>query len=184
MTDRLPDRMRWCLRVFTRTASFVIRQVLPKGFYRRAQSHWKIIRTNRYLTKLLGSEFSRSRRLLEIDITYACNLNCFNCNRSCEQAPTGQHMSLRQIQSSVDEWMRERKTWDRIRILGGEPTTHKQFCEIIELLRSYRRDCSPETVIEVTTNGHGERVNDAIRRIPPDVNVNNTAKQSEVQPGF
>jgi len=93
-------------------------------------------------------------------------------------------MSLQQIQSFVDEWIWEGKVWDRIRILGGEPTIHRHFFEIIELLRSYRRAYAPGTVIEVATNGYGERVNDAIRKLPPDVNVSNTAKQSNVQREF
>ena len=51
----------------------------------------------------IGPRYRRSRTRVELDITWACNLRCFNCNRSCEQAPTGESMTLDQIRRFVDE---------------------------------------------------------------------------------
>ena len=169
---------------FVRLVGRATARVVPESMNVAIQSRWRVLRTRKSLTILLGPEFSRSPRLLEIDITYACNLNCFNCNRSCEQAPTGEHLSLEQIAGFVDEWVRKEKVWDRVRLLGGEPTLHKHFFEILDVIRGYRDHHSPDTVIEVTTNGHGDKVNAAISRIPSDVVVINTAKASKVQPAF
>jgi Radical SAM superfamily len=184
MTRSVLDHVRDLCRGVIRSVGVVIRRTFPERLYGPVQARWRLLRTQKHVTKLLGPEFKRSRRFIEIDITYACNLNCYNCNRSCEQAPTGEHMSREQIQHFVDEWIGEKKVWDRIRILGGEPTIHKDFLEILEIFRSYRRTHAPGAIIEVVTNGYGEKVDAAIRSIPSDVQVNNTAKESKVQPQF
>lgn len=143
--------------------------------------YWRV---KKPVTRVFGPQHSRSRTLIEIDITYACNLRCFNCNRSCEQAPTGESMSVDQVERFVSECAASQVRWTRIRLLGGEPTLHKDFFEILSVLRVYRGRWSPETVIEVVTNGHGPKVEAAIARIPPDVEVRNTAKTTGVQPDF
>lgn len=177
-------RARRVARDVISAAGLVLGRMLPPSVYASTRGRWRVLRTHRHLTAVLGPEFSRNPRLLEIDITYACNLNCYNCNRSCEQAPTGEHMDLAQIQAHVDEWIKRGKSWERVRLLGGEPTLHKQFFEILDVIRAYRDQHSPSTAIEVTTNGHGDKVNAAIGKIPPDVIVNNTSKASKVQPEF
>ena len=47
---------------------------------------WRRIRIRRVVTAVLGPQYHRSRDLIEIDITYLCNLYCNNCNRSVTQA--------------------------------------------------------------------------------------------------
>lgn len=161
-----------------------VEPLLPQPLRHKLSAAEGRIRVSKAATAVLGPQYKRSRTLIEIDITYACNLNCFNCNRSCEQAPTGERMTVAQIQRFVDESVAAGSRWQRIRILGGEPTLHKQFFEILDVLRGYRDRHSPGTKIEVCTNGHGEKVNAVIARIPPDVAVNNTAKVSQEQESF
>jgi hypothetical protein len=141
-------------------------------------------RVKKPATKIFGPQYRRSRSYIEIDITYACNLNCFNCNRSCEQAPTGEHMSVAQIERFVADSREAGYRWKRIRVLGGEPTVHKDFFKILDVLRAYRNQDCPETVIEVITNGHGDKVQRAIAKIPDDVVINNTSKETKLQPHF
>src|SRR5262245_1701764 len=135
----------------------------------------KMLRISRLATWILGPRHRRHRRRIEIDITYACNLACFNCNRSCEQASTGDHMTREQIVRFVDESVARRIRWERIRLLGGEPTLHPDFFGIVETLRDYRARHSPATRIEVATNGYGEKVRGILARVPPDVAVIDTA---------
>src|SRR5262249_16382666 len=125
-------------------------------------------------TKLLGFEYNRALRRIEIDITYACNLTCANCDRSCGQAPTGERMTLEQIEFLVKESVTKGFKWERIRLLGGEPTLHPNFFGILDLLISYRDTFSHNTVIEITTNGYGPRVKSVLARVPPGVQINNT----------
>jgi hypothetical protein len=122
--------------------------------------------------------------LIEIDVTYACNLGCFNCNRSCEQAATGEHMSVRQIERFVAESVARGIRWERIRLLGGEPTLHPDIFAILDLLRAYRNEHSPATRLEIGTNGYGGKVRRVLALIPPDVTVIDTRKTGPVQPAF
>jgi hypothetical protein len=162
----------------------VFRLAFNHRLTRRAFNIYDRIRINRVATKLFGPQYQRSLRKIEIDITYACNMSCFNCNRSIQQAPTGEHMSMQQIEMFIHESKEKRIKWERIRLLGGEPTLHRHFFEILDLLRAYKREFSPDTRIEVTTNGHGKKVQQIIKQIPADIHINNTSKQSDIQPEF
>lgn len=135
-------------------------------------------------TWVFGPLFRRSRSLAELDITYLCNMHCFNCNRSCSQLPSRDRMSVGQVRRFIEESIVAGIHWKRIRVLGGEPTLHPDLAEIINMLLEYCRTCSPGTMIQVTTNGHGSRVNAALKRLPLHVNINNTAKLSDAQEGF
>lgn len=136
------------------------------------------------VTRVLGPQYIRSRDLLEIDITYACNLRCFNCSRSCEQAPGADHLTIGQVQRFIAESVAKDVKWRRIRLLGGEPTIHPQFLDIVALLRDWRVRHSPRTELEVCTNGHGARVRSVLSQLPRDVRIRNTQKVSPIQPDF
>jgi hypothetical protein len=175
-------------------------RTLPIGFYRRYVKPWLGTSLSRFVsnvfqqmvylrlspgvTKIAGLEFPRSRDLAEIDITYLCNLNCFNCNRSCEQQPTTEHMSLGQIRYFLEESRARGHKWKRLRIVGGEPTVHPRFMEVLDLILDYRKRYFPDMKIELTTNGYGAYVNRMIEKIPAEVDVTNNAKVSQVQSYF
>jgi len=144
----------------------------------------KLLRISRLATALVGPRHRRHRRRIEIDVTWACNLNCYNCNRSCEQAPTTERMTLEQIRRFVADSVARGIRWERIRLLGGEPTLHPDLFEIIDALRVYRDVHSRDTQLEVATYGHGPRVRAVLARLPSDVTVIDTAKRSLVQPHF
>ncbi len=135
------------------------------------------------MTALLGPQYRRSRDRIEIDITYACNLHCLNCNRSVTQAPESMHMSVAMIRDFVNQSLARRKRWRRIRVLGGEPTVHPQFEEIIGELLRYR-EAVPDCLVEVVSNGHGSQVEERLARLPTSVWVENSRKTSRIQPDF
>lgn len=155
---------------------------LARGWY-AIRAAWRRFRVSRWVTNLLGPQYRRSRSLLELDITYACNLHCYNCNRSVRQAPEALHLPVAKLRGWIQEWMARGKRWRRIRVLGGEPTLHPQFREIMAELLRYRT-WSPQTLIEVVTNGHGAEVEARLKELPGDVWVENSRKQSIVQPHF
>ncbi len=104
---------------------------------------------------------------IEIDITYECNLKCINCNRSSTQAPIKGGMSLEQIETFVLESIELNKKWKLINLLGGEPSIHKAFLEIVNLiLNEYIVKHSPETILQVTSNGFGELVQERLSKLP------------------
>lgn len=168
-----------------------VRRHLPSGIRRgiRRRRAWLMSvygkwRIRRSVTRIFGTQFRRSRDRLELDLTYACNLHCFNCNRSCEQAKDNGHMSVGQIRHFLAESRERQQRWRMIRVIGGEPTIHPQFLEIVDLLVAYKKSYSPGTRIVVCTNGHGDRVQRALSMLPSEVVIENTAKQSHIQPDF
>ena len=132
---------------------------------------------------MLGPQYRRSRDLIEIDITYLCNLHCLNCNRSVTQAPEALHMPLERVTAFVDDSLANGVHWRRIRVLGGEPTLHPEFHQVIAELVRYTA-WSPTTLVEVVTNGHGARVARALAELPAGVLVDNSRKEGPIQPTF
>jgi len=146
-------------------------------------SIYRFIRIQKSISHYLGPQYTRSRDLIEIDITYECNLMCHNCNRSSTQAPEKLHISIEQIQNFVDESIKAGKKWKRIRILGGEPTLHPNFFDILEELLRYKRYFK-SCLIEVVTNGYGTKVNSIISKIPNEIWIENSEKTDKIQPDF
>lgn len=131
-------------------------------------------------TRWLGRAYLPSTSRIEIDLTWACNLRCFNCNRSCEQAPTGEQLSPADIRRFVQQSKRQGRQWERIRLLGGEPSLHPQLTEMLEELDRYR-SVVPSVRIELVTNGHGSRVNAALQGLPAWLVVVNDNKSGPTQ---
>jgi hypothetical protein len=100
---------------------------------------------------------------------------------SSAQAPDDTQMTVEQMQRLVDEWAAAGYRWDRIDIAGGEPTMHKDFLEILDILRVYRSVHSPQMRIKVLTNGAGKRVQQIMAQIPSDVEVVNSQKEGKRQ---
>ncbi|WP_459925454.1 radical SAM protein [Desulfatiferula olefinivorans] len=147
------------------------------------KSVYRHVRIGKLPTLWLGPQYQRSRERIEIDITYACNLHCLNCNRSVKQAPTAMEMSLDQIGSFVRQSITKQKKWKTIRVLGGEPTLHSQFFSVIDCLDRYR-SYNPDCLIEVVSNGYGKTVQRRLDSLPGWVAVENSYKKSNVQTAF
>lgn len=126
----------------------------------------------------MGRPFQRSRRFIEIDLTYKCNLKCLNCNRSCTQAPSDLEIPIRVIESFIQESLNLGIAWERIRLLGGEPTLHSGFLDILWLLLTYKENHNPNLRLVVCTNGSGKGVRRVLGKIPDRVEIKNTFKTS------
>ena len=113
---------------------------------------------------------------LEIDITYFCNLTCAGCSRSSAQAPSGQHMPIEMIQDFLDESEQKGMKWEALHILGGEPTLHPHFVEIVTLLDDWFMEHSPDTDLKVITNGVSRKVQNNIMSIPEHWRYENSYK--------
>jgi hypothetical protein len=142
------------------------------------------MRRDRLVTRILGPYYRTNTSRIEIDITWACNLLCMNCNRSCRQAATTERMSVSQISRFVSQSVAKGKQWEKIRIVGGEPTLHPDLPEIIAILNGYRRVHSPGTEIMLVTNGVGAAAENLSGWMPRDVLVVNTAKSDHLQADF
>lgn len=117
---------------------------------------------------LMGRKtFLPNLKKIELDITYDCNLKCLNCNRSCTQAPTKEQMTFDQIKEFIRESIELNKKWELINILGGEPTLHKDFLNIVNfILNSYIQEYSKETILQVTSNGFSNQTKRILNELP------------------
>ena len=171
---------------FWNTARPNIRLWLPSiiSMFDAMYYRYEIWRVNKVTTGIFGHRWRRSVRRLEIDLTYACNLRCNDCNRSVAQAPSSAHLTARNIREFLDESIQKRYHWEMIRLLGGEPTLHPEFLSIIEMLLMYKKEHERSLRIEVITNGYGIKVNSVLQKIPSGVVVRNTNKKGNEQDQF
>lgn len=145
---------------------------------------WHILRTSNIATSLYGCEYLTNMNRIEIDITYACNLKCDNCARSCSQAPDTAAMSQKQIEIFVKESIANNIYWEKIGVLGGEPLIHPELEEILDILLSYKQNFSPATEMQITTNGYGKKVISQFSKIPKGISLVNTRKTTPRQEHF
>jgi hypothetical protein len=143
---------------------------------RLALDGYQFLRCQRPVVGRLGRPFAISRRHIEIDLTYRCNLKCRNCNRSCAQAPSRRDLPVERIAAFIRESVDRGRRWRRVRLLGGEPTLHPEFLKIVELIKDYRDRHNPDLRIVVGTNGSGAHVRRMLDRLPPDIEIKNTWK--------
>lgn len=141
------------------------------------------LRVQKPLTRLLGFQYGVASDLIEIDLTYLCNLRCNNCNRSSAQAPASVHLSLSDVRRFVDDSLATRRDWARIRLLGGEPTLHPDFEAVIAELLRYKEQF-PATRIQLVTNGFGQKVKTILEGVPDSIEIENSSKAGTVQPEF
>lgn len=142
-------------------------------------TYYFTLRRKPFMTKLFGT-YKRSHTRIGIDLTYACQLKCFNCNRSCTQAPTDERISVTQIKKFINESVENNIRWKAIELLGGEPTLHPDIFEIMNLLLEYKRNLSNDTHIHLVTNGFGEKVNKILRKVPKEIRIIGDSKKSPI----
>jgi hypothetical protein len=93
-------------------------------------------------------------------------------------------MTVQQVEKFIRESVDQNRTWKEIKIEGGEPTLHPDFFEIIELLHKFKASRAPGTRISLSTNGYGEEVRSVLARLPEDIVVYNSDKDSPVRDEF
>jgi hypothetical protein len=134
----------------------------------------------KYLKENKEIAWNTNKKMIEIEIVSFCNLGCINCNRSCRQAPSNEYMSAKQIKKFVDESIDLKWKWERINILGGEPTLHPELFKILKILKKYK-EFYPGSDIKIATNGFGKKVNKVLSQLPSWLNPVNTYKKSNMQ---
>ncbi len=148
-----------------------------KGKFRIASDCIKrFIRLQKVVTAIKGPQYKRNNEKIEIDITYECNLRCANCNRSSAQAPSEEAITLAQIEKFVNESINKGIRWKEISLLGGEPTLHPDILAILSILLDYKDRYSPNTYIDLETNGTGDYVKNVLRKVPKRIGIVNTNK--------
>lgn len=119
---------------------------------------------------------------IEIEITTRCNLMCRHCDRRCSQAPADVDLSVSVIQQFVNESQALGYQWQKIGLLGGEPTLHPALEAVIEVLKDYVRTLD-ECDFFLVSNVHGHAVTTVLDRIRSDIAVVERPKNSD-EPWF
>ena len=164
----------------------IIPQKIKKGYRRlrdlllpvevRDTLYW--LRIQQPLTGLFGPYHQQNCKKIEIDLTFDCNIKCINCNKSCRQAPSREAISVEQIKKIIQESIEHERRWESVMLTGGEPTLSPFFFDIINLVLAYKKEFSPQTIIDVFTNGKGVDVSAALNKLPAEVCVRNSRKAS------
>ena len=123
--------------------------------------HLRLVAAFKMKTRL---SWNPSKDSIQLDLTSFCNLSCPNCERSIGQAPCREYISLEQIEKFVNESIELKSEWKAISLIGGEPTLHPQFFEVLDILKRYK-DINPNCFIIVWTNGYGNKVNKILSSI-------------------
>jgi Radical SAM superfamily len=114
---------------------------------------------------------------VDLDITTRCNLTCPNCSRSVGVAPADESLSLEQLDRFFHQSRALGWRWRSIKLVGGEPTLHPQFGEILDFLATHHQ-ANPACEVRLVTNGHGRRVRETLSSLPSWVTVKDSDKQS------
>ncbi len=152
-----------------------------RGVYPNIKEIRHFVRLQQPVTMLMGPQYKRSRKSIEINITDRCNLRCINCDMSCRQAPSREQMTVEQIAKFVKESIDNNMKWGKIRLLGGEPTLHPDILRIFDLLLGYKDNHSRECSIQLVTNGFGKTARKILSEIPEGIEVENSQKESNYQ---
>jgi hypothetical protein len=167
---RAPDHGMPPLKMPARHRNVTINRLLRDAY--------QFIRAQSLVANHFGRQYLPSLNLIEVDITYKCNLKCINCNRSCTQAPSALEMPVATIEAFIAQSVVQKISWKRIRILGGEPTLHSRFFDIVERLMDYKKTHNPSVRLVVGTNFYGPQVRRILGALPPSIVIKSTLKTS------
>ena len=117
--------------------------------------------------------------IIEVEVTRDCNLKCYHCNRRSTQYPSKDHITDNAIEKFLKDSENSYKlsgfVWDKIRILGGEPTNYTRLLYFIDKMHSYCQQYG--ATLEVWTNGYKEAL-EKLKEIPKWVRIENSNKES------
>ena len=140
-----------------------------------ARSPW-----NPYLNKILFDH-------IQLHVSDACTMACPNCDRGCELLPTPGMMTVEQVKKFVDESIEMHHKWDRIDLIGGEPTINPDIYKIIEEVDRYRQTVYKRCKIRLSSNGKTKKTQEVLAKIEKDysfVSIRNSAKETKGVPDF
>lgn len=79
-----------------------------------------------------------NRKIIELNLVDFCNLRCPNCEACCDILPSKKFLPLTDIKKMVDDAIRLRYHFERLKLTGGEPSLHLCFLKIIDIISQYR----------------------------------------------
>ncbi len=109
---------------------------------------------------------------IELEITLRCNAACTQCSRHCNSFSYGESdMTITQIQKFIDQVISAPINLGHVTVMGGEPTVHPRFEEIVHLLYTSLVLDDKAVYLEIATNGI-KSVPDSILSLPVIIRTN------------
>jgi hypothetical protein len=106
---------------------------------------------------------------LEIQLLLACNWSCVACDQHSQFTQIAfikrGTMTLAQVQNFIAEMREHNAYFGRLRLVGGEPSIHPKFAEMVQLLQAELVDAGHVGRLEVVTNGSKPEKIDPVRKL-------------------
>lgn len=136
---------------------------LQQFITRRHDPHYKVLHFKGEHKKHLLDWRVEWARSVELEITLRCNLSCPTCNRHCNvyHGYEDTDMTMEQIDRFVSHIKGSHTPWRAVYVLGGEPTLHPEWVDILVKLHDELRVPGHIRQLAMTTNGRVD--------IPPEI---------------
>lgn len=112
-------------------------------------------------------EFKPNFGLVELCLTYRCNVKCNNCSNLCTQAPSCGDLSPSDVEYFLNDI--SNASVGHITLHGGEPVLNPYIFDIIKLLVDFRKSFG--TKLWLLSNSNGSLVQERISRISCDYDI-------------
>ena len=110
--------------------------------------------------------------IVELCVTYRCNVKCANCSNLCTQAPKNDgDLTPEDVRRFLDDSIEHNHKWGMITIHGGEPVLNPQIDEICRILASYKHAQNPGCVLWLLTNNSSPEVKRRVTEMHTKYNI-------------
>lgn len=84
-------------------------------------------------------EYESNFGIVELCLTYRCNVRCDNCSNLCTQAPFEGDLTAERVREFLLDSEESGHVWGMITLHGGEPVLNPEAMKIAEILSEYRK---------------------------------------------
>lgn len=90
--------------------------------------------------------------IVELCLTYRCNVKCANCSNLCTQAPFHGDLTPEAVNDFLHDSVMNNHKWKQITIHGGEPCLNPWIEKICAMLSRYKHLENPDCVLWLLSN--------------------------------
>lgn len=108
-------------------------------------------------------KFMPSFKMIELCLTYRCNVKCANCSNLCTQAPTTGDLTPVMVENFIKDSIDSNHIWGQITLHGGEPVLNPWIYDIVKLLVKYSLDTGCK--LWLLSNNSSPKIRETISRI-------------------
>lgn len=113
--------------------------------------------------------FKSNLHLVELCLTYRCNIKCNNCSNLCTQAPYRGDLTPDIVDGFIDDLISSGNPIGQITLHGGEPVLNPWIFDIIELLVDYRKISN--VTLWLLTNNSCHEIREKTSKISVEYNI-------------